>query len=58
MTISTHKLGTDSVATKFIQGSTSNQKLAVKILDKNSKASIHEKYSNQGMFKKKMNLHR
>ena len=43
MTISTHKLGTDSVATKFIQGSTSNQELVIKSLAKNSKAWIHEK---------------
>jgi hypothetical protein len=33
-----HKLRTDSAATKFTQGSTSNQQLAVKSLAKNSKA--------------------
>ena len=32
-----HKLKTDSAATKFMQGSTSNQQLAVKSLAKNSK---------------------
>ena len=51
MTISLHKLGIVSEATKFTQGSTSDQKLAVKISDKNSKVYIHEKYSNQIMFK-------
>ena len=48
-----HKLGTVSAATKFTQDSTSNQQLAVKILDKNSKACIHEKYSKQIMFKRR-----
>jgi hypothetical protein len=38
MTIPTHKLGTVSGSTKFIQGSTSYQQLAVKISAKNSKA--------------------
>ena len=47
MTILIHKLRIDSVATKFIQGSTSNQQLAIKSLAKNSKAWIHEKYSKQ-----------
>ena len=48
-----HKLRTDSAATKFMQGSTSNQKLAVKSLTKNSKAWLHEKYSKQIMFKQR-----
>ena len=43
MTILIHKLRIDSAATKFIQGSTSNQQLAIKSLAKNSKAWIHEK---------------
>ena len=34
-TILKHKLRTDSAATKFMQGSTSNQKLAVKSLAQN-----------------------
>jgi len=46
-------LGTVSGSTKFIQGGTSNQQLAVKILDKNSKACIHKKYSKQTMFKRR-----
>ena len=51
MTISLHELGTVSEATKFVQGSTSDQQLAVKICDKNSKACIHEKCSKQNMFR-------
>ena len=51
MTISLHKLGIVSEATKFTQGSTSDQKLAVKISDKNSKACIYEKCSKQNMIK-------
>ena len=43
MTILIHKLRIDSAATKFMQGSTSNQQLAVKSLAKNSKACLHEK---------------
>ena len=43
LTISKHKLRTDSAATKFMQGSTSNQQLAVKSLAKNSKAWITRK---------------
>ena len=51
LTILKHKLRTDSGATKFMQGSTSNQQLAVKSLAKNIKAWLHEKYSKQIMFK-------
>ena len=51
MTIWKHKLRTDSAATKFMKGITSNLKLAGKSLAKNSKAWIHEKYSRQIMFK-------
>ena len=58
MTISIHKLGTDSAATKFIPRSKSNQKLAVKISDKNSKAWMHETYSKIAHARIKMNLHR
>ena len=43
MTILIHKLRTDSEATKFIQGSTSNQQLAIKRLAKNNKTWLHEK---------------
>ena len=53
MTIWKHKLRIDSAATKFMQGSTSNQQLAVKSLAKNSKAWLHEKYSKQIMFKQR-----
>ena len=52
MTISIHKLGIVSVATKFIPGSTSNQQLAVKISDKNSKACIHENTQNKSCLNK------
>ena len=53
MTILIHKLRIDSEATKFIQGSTSNQQLAIKSLAKNSKALKHEKYLKQIMFKQR-----
>ena len=53
MTIWKHKLRTDSAATKFMQGITSNQQLAVKSLTKQSKAWVHEKYSKQIMFKQR-----
>ena len=48
-----HKLRTESAATKFMQGSTSNPQLAVKSLAKNRKAWLHEKYSKQIMFKQR-----
>ena len=51
MTIPTHKLGTFYGSTKFIQGSTSNYQLAIKIPEKNSEASIHEKSSNRSCLK-------
>ena len=51
MTILIHKLRIDSAATKFIQGSTSNYQLAIKIPEKNSEASIHEKSSNRSCLK-------
>ena len=53
LVILNHKIRIDSTATKFMQGSISNQQLAVKSLAKNSKAWLQEKYSNQIMFKKR-----
>ena len=53
LTILKLKLIIDSAATKFMQGSTSNQQLAVKSLAKNSKAWLHEKYSKHIMFKQR-----
>ena len=55
MAISTHKLGIVSAATKFIQGSTSNHQLAVKISTKNSKAWIYEKFSKQNVLRWRWN---
>ena len=45
--IQLHKIGTVYEATKFSPSSTSDQQLAVKISDKNSKACIYEKCSNK-----------
>ena len=53
MIILKHKLRTDSAATKFMQGSASNQQVAVKSLAKHSKAWLQEKYSKQIMFKQR-----
>ena len=55
LAISTHKLGVVSTDTKFIQGSTSNYKLAVKISAKNSKAWVYEKCSKQNVLKWRWN---
>jgi hypothetical protein len=49
--IQLHKIGTVYEATNFSPSSTSDQQLAVKISDKNSKACIYEKCSKQNMLK-------
>ena len=53
-----HKLEIVSATTTFTQGRTSDQKLAVKISGKNSKAWMHETYSKTAHARIKMNLHR
>ena len=53
-----HKLEIVSTTTTFTQGSTSDQKLAVKLSGKNSKAWMHETYSKIAHARIKMNLHR
>ena len=54
-----HKLEIVLATSKFTQGSTSDQKLAVKkISGKNSKAWMHETYSKTAHARIKMNLHR
>ena len=51
-------MGIVSTTTKFTQGSTSDQQLAVKISGKNSKIWIHEKYSKIARARIKIKLHR
>ena len=54
-----HKLEIVSATIKFTQGSTLDQKLAVKKNSgKNSKAWMHETYSKTARARIKMNLHR
>ena len=53
-----HKLEIVSATTTFTQGSTSDQKLAVKISGKNSKSWMYKTYSKTTHARIKMNLHR